>query len=93
MTSYNKGVIESPLKWFLISYTNNWPSERVYFSSSICRAGNAKGMVFIYGGRDSNKRSLSDLWGLRKHRDNSFDWIFAPAKGKYQPTSRYLVKF
>jgi len=36
-------------------------------------------MMIIFGGRSSDpKISFNDTWGLRKHRDSTWDWIKAP---------------
>ena len=47
-------------------------------------------MMVVYGGRketkkdqnnserDSNVSALNDIWGLRKHRDGSWDWVTPP---------------
>lgn len=28
--------------------------------------------------RDNNALALNDVWGLRKHRDGSWDWVTPP---------------
>jgi protein phosphatase len=35
-------------------------------------------MAVIFGGRSNDDTILNDLWGLRKHRDGTFDWAQAP---------------
>lgn len=37
-------------------------------------------MMIIFGGRDGKGNSLNDSWGLRRHRDGSWDWVEAPYK-------------
>ena len=32
------------------------------------------GMIVIFGGRSHNNMAMNDIWGLRKHRDGSWDW-------------------
>lgn len=46
--------------------------------------------MVIFGGRGENGQPLNDIWGLRKHRNNSFDWIKAPELPNVEkPTHRY----
>jgi len=43
-------------------------------------------MMIIFGGRSSDvKSSFNDLWGLRKHRDSSWDWLKAPYNNNKKP--------
>jgi protein phosphatase len=51
------------------------PPCRVYSTIGICRFGKAKGMIMLFGGRDSEGNALNDNWGLRKHRDGSWEWV------------------
>jgi protein phosphatase len=47
-------------------------------------------MMVIFGGRGADGQPLGDTWGLRKHRDNSLDWMKAPYRGTSpKPTERY----
>ena len=34
----------------------------------------------IFGGRNSEGKSLGDMWGLREHKDGKWEWIKAPLK-------------
>lgn len=66
------------------------PPPRVYHSASICRTGTANGMMVIFGGRGNDNQSLSDTWGLRKHRNNQLDWMRAPYRNNsIKPAERY----
>lgn len=58
-------------------------------SLQVCREGPASGMLVIFGGRDSNSRSLCDAWGLRQHRDGRWDWLEAPCRKHTIPEARY----
>lgn len=51
------------------------PPPRMYHSAGICREGRAKGMIIVFGGRDEEKNMLNDMWGLRKHRNGTWDWV------------------
>lgn len=33
--------------------------------------------------------ALNDIWGLRKHRDGSWDWVTPPKSETYTPICRY----
>ena len=47
-------------------------------------------MMIVFGGRDGNGNALNDTWGLRKHRDETWDWVLAPNKSSSQiPCPRY----
>ena len=67
------------------------PSARVYHSASICPKGNATGMMIVFGGRNSQDAALNDTWGLRRHRDGTWDWTKAPTNNNSLPKERYNV--
>ena len=46
-------------------------------------------MIITYGGRDQKGNALNDCWGLRKHRNNTWDWVLAPYDEGYEPQKRY----
>ena len=47
-------------------------------------------MMVIFGGRTSDQSSLKDTWGLRRHRNGTWDWVKAPYKpGTEEPVARY----
>ena len=46
-------------------------------------------MIITYGGRDQKGNPLNDCWGLRKHRNNTWDWVLAPYDEGYEPQKRY----
>jgi hypothetical protein len=51
----------------------------------MCKTGTANGMMVIFGGRGADGVPMNDTWGLRKHRNGSFDWKKAPYKTNYKP--------
>jgi hypothetical protein len=53
------------------------PLPRLYHAVGFSQSGNVHGMMILYGGRDKNEMPLGDIWGLRKHRDGTWDWIQA----------------
>jgi len=58
----------------------------------MCQYGNASGMMILFGGRGIDNNSFNDTWGLRRHRDGSWDWVKAPYKNKntdYLPVGRF----
>ena len=64
--------------WICLEFQNSLiPSPRLYHTSIICNYGAAKGMMIIFGGRDSNKKPLNDIYGLRRHRNGSWTWTKA----------------
>lgn len=68
------------------------PSPRLYHASGVCLKGNAQGMMIVYGGRDANENPLNDTWGLRRHRNQTWDWVAAPYKSG-EPKHRYNVLY
>ena len=48
-------------------------------------------MLVIFGGRPQDRsQALNDIWGLRKHRDGSWDWTKAPPNSQGdQPVGRF----
>ena len=62
-------------QWKQIKFKGKTPSPRTYLSGCVCKGGKAKGMIVIYGGRGENKTLYNELWGLRRHRDGSWEWV------------------
>jgi len=47
-------------------------------------------MMVLFGGRGQDNNAFNDTWGLRRHRDGSWDWVKAPYKASsYMPTARF----
>ena len=46
-------------------------------------------MIVIFGGRAKDQSTLADTWGLRKHRDGSWEWVKAPYSGDVIPNPRF----
>lgn len=98
----NNGASSLSDVWFMNSEVNpfQWnevvlpmnakkPMERIYHSAAICRDGPASGMMVVFGGRSIQNQSLRDVWGLRQHRNGSWDWIAAPTKRGSLPDARF----
>ena len=71
------------------------PSPRLYHTCGFAEKGDAMGMMIVFGGRDSSENSLNDIWGLRKLKDNKWDWTLAPVSHdcKLQPRYNHSVIF
>lgn len=83
-------VEKAPFSWAKIICASEAPAVRVYHSASQCLSGSAAGMMVTFGGRTSDQSALNDTWGLRRHRDGSWDWIKAPYRpGSIIPVARY----
>ncbi|CDR94993.1 kelch repeat domain containing/Serine/threonine protein phosphatase protein, putative [Babesia bigemina] len=84
-------VEKSPFCWVEVVFppTLKQPPKRVYHSADLCREGPAATMIVIFGGRSSDNRSLNDIWGLRQHRDSTWDWMEAPVRFVSVPEPRY----
>ena len=86
-------LFNSPiLKWELVKYKNPKspiPKPRLYHSTGVIKSGKAKGMIMVFGGRDNEQKALNDCWGLRRHRDDTWEWLVAPRKGNVVPLERF----
>ena len=82
-------VERAPFSWNKLDCGREQPSPRVYHSAALCQTGSATGMMVCFGGRTTDQTSLSDTWGLRRHRDGRWDWVKAPYKAGEAPTPRY----
>ena len=80
-----------PIKWEVLKTKENTPSPppRIYHACNICKYGGAANMIIVFGGRDDKGNPLNDCWGLRKHRNNTWDWVSAPYDEGYEPQKRF----
>ena len=80
-----------PLKWNVLKLMEKSPipPPRIYHSCAICKYGGALNMIITFGGRDEKGNPLNDCWGLRKHRNDTWDWVLAPYEEGYEPQKRY----
>lgn len=86
-----------PLQWQKLEISGDLPPTRVYHSSAVCNYGFANGMMVTFGGRRKEGNLLNDMWGLRRHRNGSWDWTKAPYKGtpkeRHQHSSIFCGNF
>ena len=83
-------VEASPFSWAKVVCKSEAPPARVYHAGAQCLFGTAAGMMIVFGGRAADQSALNDAWGLRRHRDGSWDWVRAPYKpGTAMPLARY----
>ena len=76
--------------WYKLDIKNNiMPSPRLYQTCGFCEKGEAKGMLLLFGGRDSNENPLNDIWGLTRHRDGTWTWNKAPINDNNLIIARY----
>jgi len=90
-------VEKAPFSWSKVEAGNEGPCSRVYHSASVCSTGSANGMMVVFGGRHVDQSALNDTWGLRRHRDDRWDWVKAPYKiasdspiPRYQQTTLFM---
>ena len=79
------------LEWKKLEPSGEAPCGRMYHASGICKHGGASGMMIVYGGRAENGGALNDCWGLRKHRNGTWDWVRAPFLSGNPPLKRFQV--
>ena len=65
------------------------PCSRLYHTCDICNEGNLKGMMVIFGGRDSKETPLNDIWTLAKHGNGTWSWEKIELKNEYKINSRF----
>ena len=65
------------------------PCSRLYHTCDICNEGNLKGMMVIFGGRDSKETPLNDIWTLAKLGNGTWSWEKIELKNEYQINSRF----
>lgn len=83
-------VDKAPFSWQKLETAGSMPMPRNYHSAAMCTEGSAQGMMVVFGGRSNDQKALKDTWGLRRHRNGSWDWIKAPSKGNGdEPMARY----
>lgn len=80
------------LEWKKLEPSGEAPVPRMYHASVVCKYGSAAGMMIIHGGRSESNIALNDCWGLRKHRNGSWDWVKAPYLVGYSPWKRFQVR-
>ena len=93
-------VEKAPLFWTKLECEGDSPPVRVYHSAALCSTGTANGMMVVFGGRTGGQAALNDTWGLRRHRNGSWDWVRAPYKpnaepsvGRYQHSTLFMGSF
>ena len=90
-TTIDVNDLTKPVKWNILNLIEKSPipPPRIYHASAICKYGSALNMIITFGGRDEKGSPLNDCWGLRKHRNNTWDWVLAPYDEGYEPKKRY----
>jgi len=78
-------VEKAPHFWTKLECEGEQPPTRVYHSSALCSSGTANGMIVIFGGRTQDQSALNDSWGLRRHRNKTWDWVRAPYRADATP--------
>jgi len=67
-----------PYEWVRICPPENGPPARMYHSA--CTRAN-DGLMLVSGGRSTSttgSQAFSDIFGLTRHRDGTWEWIYAP---------------
>jgi diadenosine tetraphosphatase ApaH/serine/threonine PP2A family protein phosphatase len=77
-------------EWKKINFKNDvGPSPRLYHTCLKCNYGKNKGILLIFGGRDSNENPLNDIWSLSLNEDQSWSWNRAIIKSNNEIVPRY----
>jgi protein phosphatase len=62
---------EKPYQWRRITNSGEEPKARMYATA----AARSDGLLLLCGGRDTGGASLSDAYGLARHRDGRWEWV------------------
>lgn len=73
---------EKPYQWRKITDAGEEPPGRMYATA----AARPDGLLLLCGGRSASGGSLSDAYGLARHRDGRWEWATAPGQ---MPCARY----
>lgn len=77
------------ISWSLLDCGKTLPSPRMYHATALCKYGGANNMIILFGGRGEKNAALNDCWGLRRHRNGTWDWVCAPYTREYIPHKRF----
>ncbi|MCQ2818096.1 MAG: hypothetical protein MJ252_12590, partial [archaeon] len=89
---YEKMFENKKIKWELARMKNTeLPLNlgRSYHTMGVIKSGKAKGMLLLFGGRNNEGQPLNSAYGLRKHRNDTWEWIDVPNRSNYNPIKRY----
>lgn len=73
---------KTPFKWEKVSINGTPPLSRVYHTANLFKIPNNFEMMVIFGGRDKEGNSLSDITGVKKREDGGFEWVDFPTNSK-----------
>ena len=77
-------------EWKKINIKNDvGPSPRLYHTSLKCNYGKNNGILFIFGGRDSNENPLNDIWSLSLNDEGNWFWKKGIMKNNDEIIPRY----
>jgi len=97
---YIVNIDEERIEWKRVETTGDFPCPRMYHSAAVCKFGSAAGMIITFGGRSDAGNALNDVWGLRKHRNMTWDWVliilnlltYKNFRSKHHITTTHLIK-
>ena len=89
ITNLEKYKTSKDISWDILDCGKNLPSPRMYHATALCKYGGANNMIILFGGRNDKSMALNDCWGLRRHRNGSWDWVCAPYVKDYIPHKRF----
>lgn len=79
-----------PFKWEKV-FINGNPSQRVYHTANLFKVHGNTEMMIVFGGRNKENSSISEISGLKKSKDGEWEWQDFPKQGNndVQPLSRH----
>ena len=84
---------KTPFRWEKVSPSGIPGKPRVYHTSNLFKVAGNPEMMISFGGRSQDTGSLNDLVGVKKGKNNDWEWVEFPKfnTGEYVPIERHQV--
>jgi protein phosphatase len=69
-----------PFKWEKVNMIGN-PNKRVYHSANLFKVHGNTEMMIVFGGRNTDNVSVAEISGIKKGKDNDWEWVEFPKQG------------
>lgn len=79
-----------PFKWESIKVIGN-SNPRVYHTANLFKVQGSSEMMIVFGGRNKENVSVSEISGIKKNNNNDWEWVDFPKLGnnETQPLARH----
>lgn len=69
-----------PFKWENVNISGV-PNKRVYHSANLFKVHGNTEMMIVFGGRNSESVSVAEITGIKKTKENEWEWVEFPKQG------------